>query len=244
MISVDSLLYGIDQRLNKLSTNAHQEIPVEDKILALNEGQIKLVKIKVSPNNVYKLGLDAFKKRYQDLQFLVENFEDHPLDLTLGDKYMNKYIVNVGEATLKPHFMFYIDSYLLADKGSCINRVISCNPDLIKHADIQLLLKNNNFKPSFEFQETIVDIASDELHVYTDGTFTPKKLYLSYLRYPGQIDKAGYVKFDGTDSVDKDCELEDYLKDELLDITVEKLAMYTENISAAQSAQNRIQTTE
>lgn len=244
MISVDSLLYGIDQGLNKLSTFAHQEIPIEDKLIALNESVIKLIKIKVSPNNVYRLGLDAFKKRYQDLQFLVENFEDHPLDLKLGDKYMNKYIVNVDEANLKPHFMFYLDSYLVADKGGCTDRVISCNPDLIKHADIQLLLKNNNFKPSFEFQETIVDISSDELHVYTDGTFTPKKLYLSYLRYPKQIDKAGYVKFDGTDSTDQDCELEDYLKDEILDLTIQKLAMYTENTSAVQSAQNRIQTTE
>ena len=83
MILVDSLLYGIDQRLNKLSTNAHQEIPVEDKLIALNNNQDRLIKIKIDNNNVYKLGLDAFKKRYQDLQFLVENYEDHPLNLTM-----------------------------------------------------------------------------------------------------------------------------------------------------------------
>lgn len=47
MIPVDSLLYKIDQKLNKLSTNEHQEIPVEDKILALNEAQIKLIKQKL-----------------------------------------------------------------------------------------------------------------------------------------------------------------------------------------------------
>ena len=41
MIKVDSLLYKIDQRLNKLSSNAHQRIQLEDKILALNESQIK-----------------------------------------------------------------------------------------------------------------------------------------------------------------------------------------------------------
>lgn len=242
MISADSLIYGIDQRLNKLSTNFHQEIPIEDKLISLNESQLKLIKIKVDQNNVYKLGLDAFKKRYQDLQFLIENQEDHPLDCVLGDKYLNKYIVPVGSLT--PNMMFYIDSYILADKGHCKDRVISCNPDLIKHADIQLLLRNNNFKPSFEFQETIVDISSDELHVYTDGTFSPKKLYLSYIRYPKEIDKAGYIKLDGSASVDQDCELEDYLKDELLDLAVEKLAMYTENISAVQSAQNSKQTNE
>jgi hypothetical protein len=47
MIPVDSLLYKIDQKLNKLSTNIHQQINLEDKILALNEAQIKLIKQKV-----------------------------------------------------------------------------------------------------------------------------------------------------------------------------------------------------
>jgi hypothetical protein len=54
----------------------------------------------------------------------------------------------------------------------------------------------------------------------------------------------GYVRFDGTDSINSNCELETYLEDELLDITVQSLAMYTENQSAVQSAQMRIQTNE
>ncbi len=242
MIATDSLLYELDQRLNKLSTNAHQEIPEEDKLIALNNNQTKLIKIKIDTNNVYKLGLDAFKKRYQDLQFLVENYEDHPLTLTLTDTYLHKYITQVGDLT--PKFMFYLDSYVIADKGNCKDRVIVCNPELIKHTDIQLLLKNNNLKPSFEYQESIVDISSDELHFYTDGTFTPKTLYLSYLRYPKDMDKAGYIHLDGTASVDQDCELEAYLKDELLDLTTQQLAMFTENEPAVVTATNRIQTNE
>ena len=69
MIPVDSLLYKIDQRLNKLSTNDHQQIQLEDKILALNEAQIKLIKQKVDGQSTASgLGLDSFKKRYEDLQ--------------------------------------------------------------------------------------------------------------------------------------------------------------------------------
>ena len=64
------------------------------------------------------------------------------------------------------------------------------------------------------------------------------------MRYPIYIDKEGYVKFDGTDSINMDCELELYLEDELVDLTVQNLAMYTENSSAVQSAQMRIQTNE
>ena len=242
MITVDSLLYGIDQRLNKLSSNDHQQIPLEDKLLALNEAQIKLIKTKVSPNNLYKIGLDGFKKRYQDLEFLVENPEDHKLSVVLSDKYLNKYITKVD--TISPKYMFYIDSYLVADKGKCKNRIIYSNADLVKHADIRLLLQDSNFKTSFEYQSTLVDISSDEIHSYTDGTFKPLNLYLSYIRYPKEIDKVGYIKFDGTDSANQDCELEDYLKDELLDLTVENLAMYTENQSAVAYAEKREQENE
>jgi hypothetical protein len=49
---------------------------------------------------------------------------------------------------------------------------------------------------------------------------------------------------DGTASFNQDCELETYREDELLVLTVQNLAMYTENNSAAQSAQFRIQTNE
>jgi hypothetical protein len=64
------------------------------------------------------------------------------------------------------------------------------------------------------------------------------------MRYPQHIDKEGYVKFDGTDSVNSDCELAEYLEDELLDITVQNLAMYVENMTAVQTAGLRIQTNE
>lgn len=242
MILAEKLSYQLDLKLQKLSTNAHQQIPVEDKVIAINSAQKMLVKQKVDGNNLYKIGLDGFKKRYQDLQFLVENPEDHPLTLTISDKYLNRYTALLDDVS--PTFMFYLDSYMIADKKECKNRILYANGDLVKHADITTLLLNSNYKPSFEYQEVIVDIASDELHYYTDGTFTPKKVYLSYIRYPREIDLVGYVKFDGTDSTNVDCELEDYLEDELIDLAVQSLAMYTENNSAVVYAEKRIQNNE
>jgi hypothetical protein len=61
MIQIDSLLYKIDQK-NKLSTNEHQQIQLEDKILALNEAQIKLIKQKVDGGTANGMGMDSFKK--------------------------------------------------------------------------------------------------------------------------------------------------------------------------------------
>jgi len=241
MIPVDSLLYKIDQKLNKLSTNEHQQIPLEDKILALNEAQIKLIKQKVDgQSTVSGLGLDAFKKRYEDLQRLVVNYKD--LSLVLKNAKLNQYAADLS--LLTPKYMFYVDSYVIATKGLCVDRQIWINKDLSKHGDISLLLNNDHYKPSFEYQETFNSLSSNEMSIYTDGTFTPSKLWVSYMRYPVYIDKVGYIRFDGTASTNQDCELELYLEDELLDLTVQSLAMYTENQSAVQSATYRIQTNE
>lgn len=65
-----------------------------------------------------------------------------------------------------------------------------------------------------------------------------------YLRYPAYINKAGYIDFEGNESVNTDCELASYLEDELLNFTTKALAKYTENISAVQSAQDSINTSE
>jgi hypothetical protein len=243
MISVDSLLYKIDQRLNKLSTNEHQQIQLEDKILALNEAQIKLIKQKIDNiSTVSQMGLDSFKKRYEDLQSLIIAYNDGELPLTIKNEELNQWKANLH--TLEPNYMFYIDSYVLADKGICKDRKIWINRDLAKHGDLQFILNNTHYKPSFEYQETFNFLSSDEISIFTDGTFTPTKICISYMRYPVYIDKEGYVKFDGTDSTDVDCELETYLEDELLDLTVQNLAMFTENQSAVQNAQYRIQTNE
>ena len=243
MISVDSLLYKIDQRLNKLSTNEHQQIQLEDKILALNEAQIKLIKQKVDGFSVpSRLGMDSFKKRYEDLQNLIIDYINQPLPLTESNPAINQWDADV--TLLEPKYLFYVDSYVLANKGKCKDRILWINEDLSKHGDLSILLNNDHYKPSFEYQETLNAISSDVMSVYTDGTFTPTTVNIMYLRYPVYINKEGYIQFDGTPSVNADSELNDYLEDELLDLTVQNLAMYTENSAAVQSAQFRIQTNE
>lgn len=242
MISVDSLLYKIDQKLNKLSTNEHQSIQLEDKILALNEAQIKLIKRKVSGiATTSGLGLEGSRKRYEDLQNLIVDHSS-PLDLKLTDENIHQYTADLTQLT--PKYLFYIDSYVVADKGKCKNKKIWVNKDLTKHADVSMLLNNSHYKPSFEYEETFSTLADNKIAVYTDGTFTPKKIYVSYLRYPKYINKEGYVDLDGNETSNQDCELASYLEDELVDLAVQDLAEYTENSSAVQSAQFRIQTSE
>lgn len=242
MIKIESLLYKIDLKLNKVAALSHQVIPLENKVLALNEAQLKMVKSKIDPNNPLGLGLDAFKKRYEDLEVIVERAAAHPLDVKEVDKNLHQWVADL--TLLKPEYMFYIDSYLLADKGDCKNKIIYVNRDLTKHADIITLLVNSNYTPSFEYEETFCTISDYGLEVYTDGTFTPTKAFVSYMRYPQKVDFPGYIHFDGTASTKVDCEFAEYLEDELLNFAIEELAMDTENVPAVQFTEQRIKTSE
>lgn len=223
MIPIESLLYKLDTKLNKLATLQQQGIPLENKILVLNEAIIKLVKIKIDPNNTLGLGFEAFKKRYEDLQTLVETMHDHPLEPTMVDPILNKWVVDLTQLT--PQYMFYIDAYVTANKGTCNGRVIYLNHSLTKHSDVILLEANNQYKPSFEYQETFDTLAADNLEIYTDGTFTPTMIYVGYLRYPAYVDYPGYIHFDGTPSTKVDCDLEEYMEDEILNFAIQDLAM-------------------
>lgn len=232
MISTEKLLYRIDQELNKLSSNAHQNIAVEDKILAINSAQITLIKQKVGLNNGYQMGLDSFKKRYEDLENLIVPFKDGKISLRVSDKKLNRYT-----GTTPGNLLFEIDSYVLGSKGTCKDVTLFTNNRVLRHGDIVKMLNNSTYKPSFEWREVLYELSSDTISYYTDGTFTLSNAYLSYIRYPIEADIEGYEHFDGTESKNVDLELEDYLEDELLSIITMNLALNTENISAFQSAQ-------
>lgn len=239
MILTQQLLYKLDMRLNKKVSNEHQSIPLEDKILALNEAQVKLIKKKVGTNNIYGLGLDSFKKRYEDLQSLIVQFE--PLSVTATTDIYDAWQADL--TLLHNKFMFPLDMYAIATKGSCSGRVIYLSK-LVKHGDISTLMANTHYAPSFEWQESFAVISSNKIIIYTDSTFDVTKFNLSYMRYPQKIDSAGYINFDSTVSANQDCELPDYLEDELLDLAILELAMDTENVPVVQFNETRNKTNE
>ena len=230
MISVKQLLYKLDMRLNKVATNEHQSIPDEDKILALNEGQLKLIKKKVDINNIFQLGMDGFKKRYEDLQNLTIPYEK--ISVTKSDSLYQSYKADLNN--LEHKYMLPISIGAICSKDGCTGRAIVANK-VNKHSDIPTLMYNTNYNPSFEYMETLCSISENDLYLYTDGTFVIDYAYVSYMRYPIKMDIEGYITIDGLPSVTQDCELVDYLEDELLDIVELDLKLNTDNPSTIQT---------
>ena len=240
MISVKQLIYKTKLRLNKLATNDHQDIPVEDILFSANEQQIKLVKKKVSQNNIYQLGLDSFKKRYQDLQNLIVQSEEY-LKPKKGTDTYTYYKVDTNK--LKNNWFFFIGLTAICTKGECKDRPLAITK-LIEHADLQTMMNNTNYSPSFEYQETIALLSNNEIFIYTDGSFEITKVYITYLKYPKKIDLEGYIDLEGNPSITQDSELDEFLEDELLDLIQLDLAINTENIPSLQGAEIKLKTNE
>lgn len=230
MISIVSLLYDLDFRLNKLASHRHQSIPDEEKIISLNNAQISLIKKKYGLNNIYQSGFESNNKRKDELQGLIVSDKEIVLEKSGDSKFS-------ASLTAVTDYFFYVKSWITANKNACTNHVI----DVIRipHPDVSQWLSNVHLCPSFEYQETFCTISADTIEVYTDGTFEPRSVFLSYLRYPEKVDIEGYIHFDGTPSTNHDCELPLFLKDELLDIAVLEIAMATENINAVELTNQR-----
>jgi len=237
MIPVQNLLFTIDTKANRLSNLRGQFIPNETKIDLLNRAQLKLVLKKINPNNVHQLGMDAFSKRYADLQNFQVIYEKLTLTAAPGD-VLNSY--SVPFAAISNRMLVPTTSYVLATKGNCKDRILDVI-DFMKHGDTRMLLKSPHYQSSFSYQEVLGAIATDKIYIYSDAqnTFVPSELYLSYLRYPKSMDIAGYIHLDGTPSTTVNCELEDYLEDELIDIVVTELGDATANQELSQYSRVR-----
>lgn len=231
MIPVEELLYKLDMRLNKKSTLDSQTIPKADALFVLNEAQIKLIKQKLTTNNIYNLGFDSFTKRYEDLQGLVVNFEK--VTATKTTSSYPAYTVNISSLTRE--YMFPIEMFTICSKGKCTKRTVPI-VRLIRHGDVSTTMNNSNTNPSFEYQETVATISENDITIYTDSSFTIDEFYISYIRYPQKITLAGIPNIDGTTNITQNCELPSYLQDELLDIATQELAMETENNPQVQYA--------
>ena len=228
MIRVEKLLYRLDQKLNKVASETHQAIPIEDKILALQEAQMRLIKKKVNKNNLYKEGFDAFKVRYEDLQNLVVPYEE-----LIPSPSQEP--VKAFETEIPENYYLPVDIILFCTKGGCTNHKVYVKR-VAKHGDVITWVNNPHLTPSFSYQETFAAISNNKIICYTNDDFTIDKIRLSYLRYPAKIDFEGYITLDNQPSQTVNCELPEYLEDELLELAVMELGYDTENNNAAQAA--------
>lgn len=232
MIPTQELIYDFKLNLNKMDRNDNVVVPLEDILVFLNQAQISWIKLKIGENNVYRDGYEATRKRIDDLQVL--KVENKPLLLEETNDVLYKgYKANLA---LIPDYMLYVMSHVGASKADC---KAGLTIDLIRQNDLTTMYFDANLSPSYEWRNTLATIGGGYITVYANDSFELETLYLTYLRYPKPLDSEGYIKIDGSESVNRDCELPYYAKQDILDLASKFAAQSTDNQAQASFAEDR-----
>jgi len=233
MINVEELVYEFKLMINKVNRQDNVDIPVEDIIVYLNRAQMSWIKTKINPNNVYKTGYESIAKRIDDLQVLKKS-SIRLSPIKTNDLFYTGFACSLEDVA---DYMFYVNSTCVAHKQDCKKNLTI---DLVKQGDLTNMYLDANFSPSFEWRTTLATIGDNKLYVYTDGEFTIQGVYLTYLRYPQNIDILGYTKLDGTVSQNVNCELPEYAKGDIVDLAVKFAAQSNDNQIQAVFAEDRL----
>lgn len=133
----------------------------------------------------------------------------------------------------------YESSYSIACKGRCKERKLY-NWDF-KTKNKNVLFQDENNNPSFEYEQTLVNLSGDKLLVFKTD-FSIDKQYLTYYRRPRQIDIEGYTKVNGQPSKNVDPDISDKSVNEIINrCSIEVIRSY-ENPEGFALAKDRLTT--
>jgi hypothetical protein len=199
----------IKQRLNKLASNDYDNIECWQLVEAFNKGQVDWCRRNLHGLNVVKEGDEQSTSRIDDLQVLLEETSLIMLDKTT-------YYETVTS----------IPSEYLRYKRISVMATNECCPEprrmvvfLAEQGNVDILLKDVNKRPNFDWAETFATFAGDKLQVYTNGEFEIDKVKFTYYRQPIKIQINGcvdpYTQVQST--IDVECEFKDDLVELLID---------------------------
>jgi hypothetical protein len=205
--------------------NRHSEVVVSkaDFVLLFNRDQRRFVEETVPAHNT--------GHEIQDLTSIMV-----PYQKLSATSVRPKFV----EFNLPDNFFRAINSYSVCEKGACKNVPVANSYKNIKPQDVETFLSDPNMGPSFEYQETLVTYMGNKMQVYKND-FAIKEQYVSYYKYPSDIDIAGSKKATGVLSTDVPPELPDTLVEKIVDRVVKRVSGIYNNAEGFQIAQERIQ---
>lgn len=148
---------------------------LETGSIAVDRGRFVII-FNEAQNKLIEYILD--KKNEDDIRYIQKILvPDFPISSSLSK-------IDSQEFELPGNYFDFSNVYAFASKGECKNKKMFLYE--IKDDDKNELLQDEFNKPSFEARESLFNITSDNVKIYTDN-FTVDKILFSYYRYPIQI---------------------------------------------------------
>ncbi len=204
----------INNRLNKLSTNAGDNIPKFQFVEAFNAVQDQWVEARVKLNDTNTVRIDELQPITIALNIVPIKNKDYSYISLPDDYYHIKRIIG------------YLPCPLYAYPA--------------KESDVNRLLSDEFWKPSIEWEETFYTIMNNQVRVY--GDFNIPNLEIIYYRTPRRINMVdGYNGLvTGEPNTDIDPEFKNASLLEILNETVVLLASDVMDVARFQSISQRV----
>lgn len=227
-----TILIKVKNRLNKLSSNDYDNIETWQIIEAFNKAQVDWCRRNLHGTTINKEGDEQSNRRIDDLQILLTQ-----LPITISNKQ------TYYESTIFPNN--YLQWKLLS--ASAISECCSEPKPLIIYltevSNVDLLLRDPNKNPNFEWGETFATLSNNTLKIYTNGLFKPVNVIFNYYRQPRKIEISGTPSpYTGiVPTVDVISEFKDDLVELIIDETVKILAGDIESMNQYQRMNQTIE---
>ena len=206
-MKISDMHYDFKKKLNKLDSQQNRNLLVPEIDWALNEAQELFVKWIAEPRTRNLLGVEKSQRSIDDIRTLVKTD-----------------IIDVENnlVSLPEDYMFFLKAEVEMKKGNCGNKTARL---FIRQHDDKF--EESPFdQSSFEWRTVNGLFISNGIKLFDDGTFTNKKVILSYIKKPKYIYNA--QAFGGTYQLPsgeektgaEDCELPAHTHREIVDIAV------------------------
>lgn len=136
---------------------------------------------------------------------------------------------------LPDDFLSFINARGRFSKGEC--EVMDFKMWEVKNENTEELYNDLSNEPHFEFRETFYTIGQECISVFTKG-FDCEACFMTYYRFPREVDIEGYTRFDGSPSSSIDPELDDSLVEMILDMVANKYALNEDEYDSYQTTKD------
>jgi hypothetical protein len=213
-MTTKQLIYQFRLLANKIDSNATTKLSLPACVDFINSGMLQLCKSRYTGNNNYRQSLESVQKRIDEWQRLIV-----PHHLIDGEDFESDNRITKFELPFDNDYMFLLRCSFLASKGDCKDQPVY-DTFANQTDDLNNNFDNPNSISNFEWRFINYRIAQDNILAYSDSTFSIDKADIDFLRYPKKVDIKGYTRIDNTPSDDIECELPEFLHDEIVNEAV------------------------
>jgi hypothetical protein len=217
----------IKERLNKLASMDYDNLECWQIVEAFNKAQLEWFRRQIGGMNLEHHGDGSSKLNYDDTQKMVKTV---PL---IGINYSDSFVSESHPGD----YLYYSSMFVMGKNSCCPERNIIVY--MVDKADLYVILRDANKKPSFEWGETVAIMADDKFTIYTNGEFEVTSLDLTYYRKPIPVSFGGCIDITtGQATIDVPCEFKDDIAEIIVDNAVAILAADIESFNQYTRATN------